>query len=34
MGGKYYYGSEDTLDYGKAAEYYEQAANYDNPDGN
>ena len=34
MGGKYYNGSEETLDYGKAAEYYEKAAQYDNADGN
>lgn len=34
MGGKYYYASEESIDYEKAAEHYEQAAKYENADGN
>ena len=34
MGGKFYYGDNgDTVDYIKAAEFYEKAAKYYNPDG-
>ena len=34
MGGKFYYGNEEILDYEKAAEFYTKAASYGNVDGN